>query len=51
MTLDELQDQLRALIDHGDPVEDHSTADRLLLEYIGDDEVTKAFERIDKFYE
>jgi hypothetical protein len=28
----------------------HVKADRILLEYIGDEEVTKAFDSIDKWY-
>lgn len=34
----------------GDEEIDHSNADRILLEYINDEEVTKAFHDIDKWY-
>lgn len=34
----------------GDPEADHVKADRLLLEYIGDEEITAAFEKIEKWY-
>ncbi len=33
-----------------DPETGHLTADELLLEYIGDPEVTAAFHEIDKWY-
>ena len=36
--------------DDGDKEADHSMADSLLLEYIGDPEITKAFDAIEKWY-
>ena len=48
MTRDELLAALRDL--PGDPEGDHYEADRLLLAYIGDDEVTAAFNLIVKWY-
>lgn len=49
--LEDLRNNLRELIGNGDPIQDHVSADDLLLDYIGDDEVTQAFNAIDKFYE
>lgn len=50
MTRDELIQALKEL--HGPTDEEiaHSRADRLLLEYIGDEEVTAAFDAINKWY-
>jgi hypothetical protein len=51
MTKEEL---LKFLRDHegatGDPEVTHIEADRALLAYINDDEITKAFEAITKWY-
>ena len=35
---------------HNDPEYDHRAADRALLDYINDPEVTKAFNDIEKWY-
>jgi hypothetical protein len=48
----ELRNELRKLVEkENDQVTDHEAADRLLLEYIGDEQVAEAFNAIDKFYE
>jgi len=39
---------LRSLVNSDDPEYDHRAADRALLDYINDPEVTKAFENIKK---
>jgi hypothetical protein len=49
MSRDELLDALRELRG-GDPEGGHAEADRLLLRFIGDDEITEAFEAIEKWY-
>ena len=53
MTRDELLNELLriAAIEDGDEVSNHIEADRLLLQFINDEEVTKAFNTIDKWYE
>lgn len=48
LTIEHLLYELRLL--GGDREADHLEADRLLLEYIDDPEVTKAFENIPKWY-
>lgn len=52
MTKAELAAKLREIADlaSGDPETAHSLADKLLLDYIGDDEVTAAFWSIEKWY-
>ena len=50
MTRDELVEQLKMLAGIGDPECSHVDADELLLEYINDPEVSKAFFSIDKWY-
>lgn len=51
LTVEQLRVKLRELASNGNPPEDHVSADDLLLDYIGDDEVTAAFKAIPKFYE
>jgi hypothetical protein len=43
MSKDELLEQLRELVNESDREMAHSKADDLLLEYIGDEEITEAF--------
>ena len=51
MTIEELRDKLRSIVDKGDdPEGDHIDADRLLLKYINDRRVTKLFRSIHKWY-
>ena len=50
MTKEELIIALKELQTYGDPESAHSQADRLLLAYINDTEVTEAFNGIDKWY-
>ncbi len=50
MTRDELLRRLRELHGPNDAEIVHVQADDLLLDYIEDDEVREAFERIDKWY-
>lgn len=50
MVKSELIKRLKALAGEGDPECVHGIADDLLLDFIGDDEVTEAFEAIDKWY-
>ncbi len=49
MTKDELIQRLKEC-DTGDTELDHVRSDELLLDYINDPEVTKAFIEIDKWY-
>lgn len=54
MTLEELKEKLKAIIDrqsNRDTERDHIEADGLLLEYINDEEVTRLFEEIEKWYD
>jgi hypothetical protein len=48
MTKEELLEKLRNPT--GDTERDHAAADRWLLEYINDPEITAAFEALDKWY-
>ncbi len=50
MTIEELIKKLEALQTHGDPESGHQEADSALLEFIGNQEVTEAFEKIRKWY-
>lgn len=52
MTKNDLITQLKllALSPEGDKEQDHNLADELLLDYINDPEVTRAFNSIDKWY-
>lgn len=51
LTKDELIDRLKEIGSRqGDPESDHSNADSLLLDYINSQEVTDAFEAIEKWY-
>ena len=46
-------EELKKLANGGDPEGDHVMADRLLcdiLEQIGEDEIVKAFHRVEKWY-
>ena len=49
-TLKELIDKLKLLNNNGDEEINHIDADNLLLEYINNPEVTKAFHDIKKWY-
>lgn len=49
MTPEELVEKLKEF-QGNEPESEHSKADRLLLEYIGDDKVTDAFNAIHKWY-
>ncbi len=51
MTIDQLKEKLRLLaVLNGDEEVSHMTADRSLLEYINDPEVTELFDDIEKWY-
>lgn len=54
MTIDELIAKLKAIrnrsIADSDEETDHYEADQLLLEYIGDKKVSRAYNAIDKWY-
>ena len=52
MTLEYLIQQLNVIVtrDFSDEETDHKEADRLLLSYIGNPDVTKAFDSICKWY-
>jgi hypothetical protein len=50
MTIEELLTKLTELHVPDDSEYDHIKADKLLLEYIGNDKVTEAFDRIEKWY-
>lgn len=51
MTKKELLHELRQLKkDQSDPERNHVEADDLLLAYINDEEITDAFDRLEKFY-
>ncbi len=52
VSTDELIAKLKAIAEsgQGDQETDHVDADRLLLEYINNAEVTKAFDAISKWY-
>jgi hypothetical protein len=51
MTRDELLAELRRIkTEGGDPEGGHWLADEALLRFIGDDEVSAAFDAIDKWY-
>jgi hypothetical protein len=50
MTKAELLDQLEALIASSPDEEGHMEADRLLVDYINDPEITAMYERISKWY-
>lgn len=50
MTRDELLEELRWLQDDRDPESAHAEADRLLLAFIDDPEVTEAYRLIDRWY-
>lgn len=50
LTRDELLARLRELKDHDDPERGHYEADELLLQFIADDEIRRAFEVITRWY-
>lgn len=51
LTKQQLKDKLSLLgVTDGDPEASHSEADKALLDYIGDKEVTKLFDDIKKWY-
>ncbi len=50
MDKEELVKELKALQNGGDEESDHARADNLLLEYINDEEVDEAFDKIEKWY-
>ena len=49
MTKEELIDKLEELI-FDDPENGHMVADKLLLKYINDAEITESFDKINKWY-
>jgi hypothetical protein len=49
MTKEELINLLNALLGD-DPEGEHRKADELLLDYIGDEDIRKAFDEIEKWY-
>lgn len=50
MTKEELIENLRALLEDAPGEENHREADGLLLEYINNKDITKAFNDIPKWY-
>jgi hypothetical protein len=52
VTIKELRDRLREIAERplNDPEISHGEADDLLIEYIGDEEVSKLFNKIEKWY-
>lgn len=50
VTKEEALQKLRELKDHGNEEIAHAEADGVLLELIGDQDITDAFEAIDKWY-
>lgn len=50
LTKRKLLKQLRALKNTGDTERDHVQADNLLIEYIDDPLITKAYDDLDKWY-
>jgi hypothetical protein len=50
MTKEQLLIELKNLLNSNDAEQAHVLADRLLLEYINDTEITKAFQIIEKWY-
>lgn len=51
MTIEELKEKLKEIKKTGgDCEDDHACADKLLLEFIGDVEVTELFNAIEKWY-
>ena len=50
MTRDELLVKLRKLARKRDTEESHMEADNALTDYINDDEITKAYDAISKWY-
>lgn len=50
MTRDELLSKLRSLQGSTDPEMSHSEADKLLLAYIGDEEIAEAFDAVPAWY-
>lgn len=50
MNRQQLIERMKALTDGGDTETRHVAADALLLEYIGDDELTEAFNSLKKWY-
>ncbi len=42
--------EVKPFMIEGDPERWHEEADKLLLEYIGDSEITDLFEKIEKWY-
>jgi hypothetical protein len=51
MTKEELLKKLKRLQKPGDTREDHLKADKLLLEFINDKEVTEAYNNVYKWYD
>ncbi|MGH7783406.1 MAG: hypothetical protein ACREO5_06165 [Candidatus Binatia bacterium] len=51
MTKHELVERLKSIAEtSGDPEAEHSRADKALLEYIADKEVSAAFDAVEKWY-
>lgn len=53
MSRDELLERLKALraMTGNDPTDCHMDADQLLVDYIGDAEISAAYEKVEKWYE
>jgi hypothetical protein len=50
MTKQELLERLRQIPTSGDKEVNHSDADDLIIEYIGDPEIRAEYDRIEKWY-
>lgn len=50
MTKEELIGKLELLAENNDSEAAHERADRLLIQYIDDDEIESAYEAIEKYY-
>lgn len=50
ITKEELLQRLRELLTSDDTEAAHSEADQLLIDYIGDKDIAKAFDKLEKWY-
>lgn len=50
ITKEELLQRLRELLTSDDPERSHGEADSLLIQYIGDKDIAKAFDKLEKWY-
>lgn len=50
MTKDELLEKLSALAEGHDSEHAHAEADKALIEFIDDDEITAAYQSVEKWY-